>query len=66
MAGISRNDEMLDAARRFITWDLKRIEKVASRYAQDYTLTQSTIIGGGIVQIKMQPGGGWSAMLTEE
>jgi alpha-glucosidase len=38
----------------------------ADRYAQDYTLTQSTIIGGSIVQIKMQPGGGWSAILTQE
>jgi len=27
------NDEIFDAARRFITWDLKRIEKVARPYA---------------------------------
>lgn len=31
------NDEMFDAARRFITWDLKRIEKVAQPYANQHS-----------------------------
>jgi len=30
------NDEMFDAARRFITWDMKRIEKVAKQYANQH------------------------------
>lgn len=30
------NDEMFDAARRFITWDLSRIEKVARPYANQH------------------------------
>lgn len=30
------NDEMFDAARRFVTWDLKRIEKVAKPYANQH------------------------------
>jgi hypothetical protein len=30
------NDEIFDAARRFITWDLKRVEKVASPYANQH------------------------------
>ena len=30
------NDEMFDACRRFITWDLKRIEKVARPYANQH------------------------------
>jgi len=35
------NDEMFDACRRFITWDMKRIEKVARPYAnQHFTLLQ--------------------------
>ncbi|MGC4017238.1 MAG: DUF6055 domain-containing protein [Luteolibacter sp.] len=37
------NDEMFDAARRFVTWDLPRIEKVSARYAdQDTTSLQPT------------------------
>ena len=38
------NDEMFDAARRFVTWDMPRIEKVAARYANQHTtsLTQSS------------------------
>lgn len=33
------NDEMFDAYRRFITWDIPRIEKVANKYAnQHHTL----------------------------
>ena len=30
------NDEIFDAARRFVTWDLPRIEKVAARYANQH------------------------------
>lgn len=30
------NDEMFDACRRFITWDMKRIEKVARPYANQH------------------------------
>ncbi len=33
------NDEMFDACRRFITWDMKRIEKVAAPYANQHTST---------------------------
>jgi hypothetical protein len=31
------NDEMFDAARRFVTWDMPRIEAVAARYANQHT-----------------------------
>lgn len=31
------NEEIFDAARRFITWDLKRIENVAAKYANQHT-----------------------------
>jgi hypothetical protein len=31
------NDEMFDAARRFVTWDMPRIEQVAARYANQHT-----------------------------
>ncbi|NCI45061.1 DUF6055 domain-containing protein [Sediminibacterium soli] len=31
------NDEMFDACRRFITWDMKRIEAVARQYANQHT-----------------------------
>ncbi len=30
------NDEMFDASRKFITWDLKRVEKVAHKYANQH------------------------------
>ena len=30
------NDEMFDASRRFITWDIERIEEVARRYANQH------------------------------
>lgn len=30
------NDEMFDACRRFVTWDLPRVEKVAARYADQH------------------------------
>jgi hypothetical protein len=33
------NDEMFDACRRFITWDLPRIEKVAAPYANQHHTT---------------------------
>ncbi|WP_340111805.1 DUF6055 domain-containing protein [Maribellus mangrovi] len=33
------NDEIFDAARRFITWDLKRVEKEAHQYANQHTTT---------------------------
>jgi hypothetical protein len=37
------NDEMFDACRRFVTWDLPRIEKVAARYANRH---ETRIIAG--------------------
>ncbi|WP_461629218.1 DUF6055 domain-containing protein [Labilibaculum euxinus] len=44
------NDEMFDASRKFITWDMKRIEKVAKQYAnQHYTVLND--IGNGWYQI---------------
>ena len=36
ITGISQeefNDEIFDASRKFVTWDLKRVEKVAAKYA---------------------------------
>jgi len=30
------NDEIFDAARRFVSWDLPRVEKVAARYANQH------------------------------
>ncbi|MCG2613483.1 DUF6055 domain-containing protein [Terrimonas sp. NA20] len=33
------NDGMFDASRRFITWDMKRIEKVAAQYANQHATT---------------------------
>ncbi len=40
------NDEMFDASRRFITWDLNRIEKVAKQYANQHISTLIDIGGG--------------------
>jgi hypothetical protein len=40
LAGITQdqfNDEIFDASRHFVTWDMPRIEKVASRYANQHT-----------------------------
>ena len=37
------NDEMFDACRRFVTWDMPRIEKVAARYANQH---ETKIIAG--------------------
>jgi len=44
------NDEIFDAARRFITWDLKRIEQVAKKYANQH-FSKLDSIGGGWFQI---------------
>jgi hypothetical protein len=40
------NDEMFDASRRFITWDMKRIEKVAKRYANKHKCALNEIDDG--------------------
>jgi hypothetical protein len=40
------NDEIFDASRRFITWDMKRIEKVASKYANQHTSTFNAVANG--------------------
>lgn len=40
LTGISQqkfNDEIFDASRKFITWDIKRIEKVSRQYANMHT-----------------------------
>jgi hypothetical protein len=39
------NDEIFDAARRFVTWDMPRIEKVAARYANQHTTSLTTTNG---------------------
>lgn len=44
------NDEIFDASRRFITWDLKRITKVAEQYANQHT-TQLIDAGDGWFRI---------------
>ena len=44
------NDEIFDAARRFVTWDMPRIEKVAARYANQHT-TSLTKADDGWYQI---------------
>jgi hypothetical protein len=40
------NDEMFDAGRRFITWDMKRIEKVAAPYANMHRSTLNPVSDG--------------------
>jgi len=40
------NDEIFDAARRFVTWDMPRIEKVAARYANQHTTSLTTADDG--------------------
>jgi hypothetical protein len=40
------NDEMFDAASRFMTWDLKRVEKVAARYANKHSTKLATADNG--------------------
>ncbi len=44
------NDEIFDAARRFITWDMKRIEQVAKPYANQH-FTKLDSIGQGWFRI---------------
>lgn len=40
------NDEMFDAYRRFITWDMARIEEVASPYANQHTSNLNAVDNG--------------------
>ncbi|MEX1010709.1 MAG: DUF6055 domain-containing protein [Balneolaceae bacterium] len=44
------NDQMFDAARRFMTWDMDRVEEVASPYANMHT-SEFDAIGDGWYQI---------------
>lgn len=44
------NDEIFDAARKFITWDLKRIGEVAKKYANQH-ITALDSIGNGWYRI---------------
>lgn len=44
------NDEMFDACRRFITWDMKRIEQVAKPYANRHKTTLNPV-GEGWLRI---------------
>ena len=44
------NDEMFDASRKFITWDLKRVDKVANKYANQHT-TRLIDMGDGWYRI---------------
>ncbi len=53
LTGISQeqfNNEMFDAARRFVTWDMPRIEKLAARYANQH-VTSLTKTRDGWYQI---------------
>jgi hypothetical protein len=52
--GISQeqfNDEMFDACRRFVTWDMPRIEKVAARYANQHVTSLTKASEEGWYQI---------------
>jgi hypothetical protein len=40
------NDEMFDACRRFITWDIERIEKVAKPYANQHQCNLNNVNDG--------------------
>jgi hypothetical protein len=40
------NDDMFDAVRRFITWDMKRIEQVAKPYANQHTTKLDAVADG--------------------
>jgi hypothetical protein len=40
------NDEMFDACRRFVTWDMPRIERVAAPYANQHTTKFSALDDG--------------------
>ncbi len=44
------NDEIFDASRRFITWDMKRIEQVSKRYANQH-FSKLDSIGDGWYKI---------------
>jgi len=44
------NDEIFDATRRFITWDMKRISQVAAKYANQH-FSKLDSIGSGWYQI---------------
>lgn len=44
------NDEMFDACRHFITWDLSRVEQVTKQYANQHT-TALTSVGDGWYRI---------------
>jgi hypothetical protein len=46
------NDEIFDAARRFITWDMKRIEKVAKPYANQH-FSKLDSVGAGWYRIAL-------------
>jgi hypothetical protein len=55
LAGITQeqfNDEIFDAARRFVTWDMPRIEKVAARYANQHT---TALTDGAMAGTKLRP-----------
>jgi hypothetical protein len=41
------NSEMFDACRRFVTWDLPRIEKVSARYANQHSTSLQRMPEGG-------------------
>ncbi len=49
LTGLSQdqfNDEIFDAARRFVTWDMPRIEKADSKYANQHTTSITTAAEG--------------------
>ncbi|MBN1953128.1 MAG: hypothetical protein JW801_18125 [Bacteroidales bacterium] len=46
------NDEMFDAARHFITWDLKRVQEVAKQYANQH---QSLLLDAGKGWYRIDP-----------
>ena len=49
ITGISQeqfNDEIFDASRRFITWDMRRIEKVAAKYANQHFTKLNAVTDG--------------------
>lgn len=53
LTGVSQeqfNDEIFDAARKFITWDLKRIDSVARPYANQHT-TRLNAVNDGWYQV---------------
>ena len=58
------NDEMFEACRRFVTWDLPRIEKGAARYADQHTtsLTHAADNGYQIAADKCPQNYGYNAI----